>query len=266
MFIILLSSLVVAEITININVSPTFSIGETVSFDYEMRSDLTQQIEYYAHSICNNAPVSMFQKKIVQLNDNQSYKANYTDITISDQIAPQTCTAYVRIMSPFQQIEMKNFTIKTNPSFDFKIKLDKKVFIKNENIDLDYESDVSGLDVYAILIYPDKKSKSITFSHQFKANQIGTYTLEVTASKEGYKTITKKEMFGVIKSEANIGGEIIGKEKDESKNLFSNFTTKIKAGDKKYLFFVLIILLAVLFLVFLVIILFIKRKDREIAY
>ena len=37
-----------------------------------------------------------------------------------------------------------------------------------------------------------------------KANQIGTYTLKVTASKEGYKTKTLSTQFGVIEKEAEI--------------------------------------------------------------
>ena len=39
---------------------------------------------------------------------------------------------------------------------------------------------------------------------QIKAEQIGNYELEVIAEKDGYKTVTKKDMFGVIGEQVEI--------------------------------------------------------------
>ena len=89
---------------------------------------------------------------------------------------------------------------------------ESKIFIKNEDIFIDYDSDVSDLSIDATLIYPDKKIEQITLPTTIKASKIGTYDLEVTASKDGYKTITEKIQLGVIEKQAKIKKVSIKKE------------------------------------------------------
>jgi len=251
----------ISALTIDIQIPDSFSQGEQIYFNYEITSNITQEVIFISRVSCLNTPVSLIQEERISLFSNLSYINTYNDITIDNSIEPQICTAYIQVLSPIQKIVSKNFSIITNPSFSFDIKLDKKIFIKNENIYLDYLSNVENPSITATLIYPKGNSKQIILPSSIKAEQIGTYDLEVTASKEGYKTITKKEQFGVIEGNAVISGETIGKEEEEGKNLFSNFTEKIKVGDKKYLFFVLIIFVSFIFIIILII----KRK-RDAEY
>ena len=79
-----------------------------------------------------------------------------------------------------------------------------KIFLKNENVYIDYDSDVLNQSITAVLIFPDKTTKQIILPTSIKADQIGTYNLEVSASKEGYRTIEKKEQFGAIEEDTNI--------------------------------------------------------------
>jgi hypothetical protein len=79
-----------------------------------------------------------------------------------------------------------------------------KIFLINENIYLDYDSKVSDLTINATLTLPDKTKQQLSLPKSIIAEQTGTYELEVTASKSGYKTITKKEQFGVIGKRAYI--------------------------------------------------------------
>jgi len=73
-----------------------------------------------------------------------------------------------------------------------------KVFILHEDIYLDYRSPVPGLIITGVLTLPDGSTEEITLPTSFPSEQIGTHELEVAASKEGYKTITKKIKFSVI--------------------------------------------------------------------
>jgi len=77
----------------------------------------------------------------------------------------------------------------------------EKMFIQNQDINIDYVSEVQGISITAVLTFPDKSTKQLTLPSSIKADQIGTYELEVTASKEGYKTISKQEQFAVIEEE-----------------------------------------------------------------
>ena len=80
---------------------------------------------------------------------------------------------------------------------------DKKIFVKGDRVYIRvYSKD--EVDVFTILQYPSGKTEKIELPTSIKASQIGTYEIEVTASKEGYKTITKKEQFGVIEEEVEI--------------------------------------------------------------
>jgi len=77
-------------------------------------------------------------------------------------------------------------------------------FIKDENIYLNYESSISNPSVFGTLTLPDKTTQQITLPTNILGIQLGTYTVKVTASKEGYNPIEKTIQFGVIEKEAEI--------------------------------------------------------------
>jgi len=198
------ASSVSAEIKTEIDIQDSFGIGENIVFNYTLTLNIDTQAVIMPHVECSSAPVKMISEKTIELKAGEPYKNSYADQVVQDWFEPQTCTAYVQILSPIQQRTEKQFEIKTDPSFSFEILLNKKVFIKNQDIDIDYDSEVENPKITAILTYPDKTTKQITLPTQIKAEQIGTYTLETTASKQGYKTITKKTQFGVIEKEVEI--------------------------------------------------------------
>ena len=95
--------------------------------------------------------------------------------------------------------------------------------------------------------------EQIIFPYSFQAEKIGTYELEVTASKENYKTITKKTQFGVIESEAEFeeikyleeNGEIADDKKDDllvqdKENLEDEENLKFENKTTKYVIYILI--------------------------
>jgi len=199
-------------ISIDIDVKESFSINEKVSFSYTIISEKSQEIEYSALVNCPNAPFPLLEIKTTNLEANIPFTETYPYLIVREEIEPQTCEAVISILKPEEISEKKSFSIETNPSFEFNVLTCKdsscaektKVFILNKNIYLDFISEVSEPTITSTLIYPDKKTRKITLPTSIKADQIGTYELEVTASKEGYKTINKKIQFGVIEKEANI--------------------------------------------------------------
>ena len=208
----LLSNIVIAKIDVKIEIKDSFIKEENVLFDYTILSDKNLSILVIPYIDCPSAPIPQLIQKEIKIKENSPYKEVYYGFTIEESIEPQTCTAYVQILSPFEQIFSKDFKITTNPSFSFETKTCKdsecseitKVFVKDENIYLDYSSSVESPSVTTLLTYPDKTTKQLTLPASIKAEQIGNYELEIIASKQGYKTITKKELFGVIEKEAVI--------------------------------------------------------------
>jgi len=191
-----------AEIQIQLEVKDKFLYGEEIYFNYTLSSNENIDTLVYTPFIyCNMSPNAMLVSETIQLNSGESYSKKYSHGVIDDSYYSEVCTATVLVEQPYEQIIKKNFIIITKKEILIDIKINKQIFIKNESIDIDYSSNVLDLLISTYLTYPDKTTQEITLPISIKAEQIGTYELEVTASKEGYKTITKKEQFGVIEED-----------------------------------------------------------------
>jgi len=99
-------------------------------------------------------------------------------------------------------LEEFNFDVKTCRSSSC---LDEtKIFIKGENVYLDYSSEIGEIDILASLTYPDGKFEDVDLPFSLKSRKKGTYVLEATASKQNYKDVTRKAQFSVIEEHAGV--------------------------------------------------------------
>ncbi|MGD9276405.1 MAG: hypothetical protein PVJ67_04480 [Candidatus Pacearchaeota archaeon] len=73
-----------------------------------------------------------------------------------------------------------------------------KSFIIGETVNLNYNADVGGVEVAAVLTYPDKSIKQITLPYSMIAEKTGIYELKVIATKQDYPTVTKTSQFAVL--------------------------------------------------------------------
>ena len=249
-FLILLVSTVSALET-DIQIQDSFGLNEDVSFDYTLTSDVNQNVIFYPYVDCPTAPLPSFIEQTEELQGGVLYTDTYSSFTVLDFIEPQTCTAYVQILSPVEQRVEKTFDIITDPSFDFEIELDKKVFVKGEDVEIDYQSSIDELGIVAKLIYPDMREEEINLPLTITASQIGTYIVESTASKSGYKDVVVREQFGVIVKEADIKSVAPGE-------------AGVGIDDKssRWIFY-LIGGLILMVLVFIILIKFVFRKFKE---
>lgn len=247
----LLSNLVSAALTIEIDIKDSFVLGETSSFDYTIYSDSDQTITFIPHIDCPNTPIPFLIDETINLKAEESYTDSYLGITIYEAIEPQTCTAYVQILSPTPQKTSKNFTIATDPSFLFALNLCKdqactdrsKAFIQNEDVYLDYTSEVPSPSITATLTLPDQTTQDLTLPTSIKAGQLGAYALAVTASKAGFKTASLKEQFAVIVEQAEIidasvcneDGDCTGEENSQNCPQDCAFEVRLSEADRQRL-------------------------------
>ncbi len=197
---------------IDIQIEPSFTIGEQISFSYTLTSDTEEEISYFANIDCEEAPHTMLDLKIILLQPNSPITEIYKGYTVDNTTQPQNCQAIVSIVEPYEIVETKQFKVIANPSFEFNVFTCKdsvchnksKVFVQDKEIYLNYNSEVENPTITATLISPDKTTKQLNLPTSVKANQIGTYKLKVTASKENYRTMQVSTDFGVIKNEADI--------------------------------------------------------------
>jgi hypothetical protein len=217
---IVVASFVSASASIKIDMKDSFSEGEKISFNYTITGN-EENILYAPTINCLDTPAPALNI----LNCTLPITDSYTYLIVDEATEPQTCTAFVSIISPYEMQEEKSFIIISNPSFNFQILTceeqtctnQTKVFIKGKNIYLNYDSEISNIIATANLTYPDRTTKQLTLPASIKAEQIGTYNLEVNAVKSGYKPANEKTQFGVIEKEAHIGYTSLSDLKDMNK-------------------------------------------------
>ena len=205
-----LNNVLAAEFDININMKDKFVQGEVINFDYTIISNINGNIEYYSGIKCDDMPLALIDIKKKNVSVGEIITGEETGMIVDKYYG--NCFAYVNVLSPIETKTEKTFEISAPSEFDFELETcrDKdcgeksKIFIINENIYLDYKSDVENPIVNAVLTYPDGTNKQITLPYSIIASQIGTYKIDALASKEGYITMTKNELFGVIEQNADI--------------------------------------------------------------
>jgi len=200
---------------VDIDVKPVFYEGDTIEFSYIIISQENEIIKYVANVKCEGSPEAPLEIREVSLERNEPFYENYIYGLVDENIKKGDCLALVSILEPYQLDFSRPFSVQTLEEFNVVLKVcnssscqeQSKIFVQGEDIYLNYSSDVENLEINATLTLPDKTIKEITIPTSIKAEQTGTYILEVTASKEGYKTQTLSTHFGVIEEEADIKEE-----------------------------------------------------------
>jgi len=201
------------NIAINIGMKDGFSAGDEVFFDYTISANSEEEITFNAYVNCPNAPLPLQDTKTISVSPKTPYSGKFNYLQVNESIESQICSAYVEIISPVYLREEKTFCIETDPAIELEINACKdaeckekaKVFKQGETIYLVFNSSTENLTIDANLEFPDKTTKQISLPYSFKAEQLGTYNLTVTASKEGYRPTGKTTQFGVIEKEPKTG-------------------------------------------------------------
>ena len=244
-----------ASATLTININPSFSENEEVYFDYSILSDETQDVTYIVNVDCPSLPVPLLSFETINLQANVEFKDKYTYLRVPADAESQECRVLLSVTEPEEITNGKSFLIETKDSFDFNVKLDKKVYVKDENIVISYESSLTP-EINAILTYPDGTTKDIDIPATITAEQIGTYNLEVTASKEGYKSVTRSEQFGVIEKRA----EIVESEPQDKPETTTTSGQGTPASQEQSNIILIILIMVVILIA--VIVYFIWKKKR----
>lgn len=243
-----------SAISIEIEGKDSFGLGDEISFTYTLLSEVTQEVEYLAVASCPSAPLSLLEIKNTTLKANIPFTESYIYLSsVSENIEAQRCNISVAILDP-ETVVRKSFNILMIPSFDFDAltckdstcDLKVKVFILDEDVYLNYVSNMSNVDAIVVLIRPDGTTEELSLPYAIKADQVGTYNLKVMASLVGYKDVVKEIQFGVIENEMTIPYSQVrdaGISKEEEIEDVSSFMTYI------YLTILVVLILGLVFLV-----------------
>jgi hypothetical protein len=209
---ILFVNLISAVPVIEINVSSHFIEGDMIKFSYTILSQQNENIKYVASINCPGSPEALLNLKEANLIKNEPLLGEYSYGVMDENVKSGNCVASISVLEPYTFEFKKNFEVSGVSDLSITSLICKdascsektKIFILGEKIYLNYASSTENVLINGTLTYPDKSSEEISLPYLFSAKQIGTYELNLVASKEGYKTTSLDEQFGVIEDNANI--------------------------------------------------------------
>ena len=126
-------------------------------------------------------------------------KYKVTSTLLGEEKALREATCFFEVTGTLKVIDIALLTCE-DESCDKRATL----FYKGETVYLNYKSSVEGLSIDAALIFPDETEKEIDMPSSYSLEAPGRYILKLTASKEGYKTITKEIEFGALEEEIKV--------------------------------------------------------------
>jgi hypothetical protein len=220
---------IISATAITIDVKPVFNIGEEISFNYTISSSIDEDLQYAAYVKCSSAPAPLLQVQNATILKNSPLSGNYIYMSsLKEDVPSQLCNAVVGIKGTESITVNKSFELKTIPYFSFTVHLCKNnncdspssIFSAGEIIYFHYTSNAGKLLLEASLTYPDGTIEKLNLPNSITAKQIGTYTLETTASKENYSSSTQKIQFGVIDKELETTGSSASNSQNQSPYLF----------------------------------------------
>lgn len=192
--------------------------GDTIKINAVIYNPNTYQVKAKLHTVLDNSketyPAAIIPYEF-SLNAKETKTILIYDVAIDKNFISDTYIVTARVLFDDKEIErkeiefevkdtLKEIEFEVNVCKDQRCKEKSKVFVKNQEVYLDYYSKIKDLFVKTNIEYPDRTTKTLTLPILIKTDQIGTYKLEVAASKEGYRIITKKDQFAVIGKQVEI--------------------------------------------------------------
>jgi len=265
LFFLIILPFVCASLDVEIDVKPEFVIGDRLFFDYTITSTETEDVGYTPYIDCPNMAKPLLGYEVESLDAGVAYTSTYEYGFVTENAEPQECVAFIQIGAPTEQRFEETFNIIAPASIAFRVLIcedllcetESKTFVEDNEIYFSYISDVPSIVNEGILTYPDGKTKNIVLPISIKAEDVGTYDLEVTVSKTGYKDTNIKEQFAVIRKSAEISLSGFSKGPEGERQPSSD-----KEGAYILLLFLLVLVVILVILSVFIIYLLMKRKKR----
>ncbi len=203
LFALLLITSVNARVFINsIDIKESFMEGDTISFDYSIFSDEELLVRFIPGVICEDFPAATLdlEEKLIH----GTFLGTYFHGQVMPGYDYKNCYAIVEILEPEPFVYEKSFTVIATPEIDFEFKMclskacvkNSRLFHTGDNIFLEIFGE--NINAKATLTYPGGEKRLISIPKIIELNDIGTYSINITATKKGHMTKQINEQFAVL--------------------------------------------------------------------
>jgi hypothetical protein len=202
------------ELTLTSN-KTVYNLGDTMVITAEVRNTKDYNVSITIEAILSElmsriAPTQLYYS--LNLGSNETRQVQLFSLLVDQSFYSGTYKVHARLIEDNFAVceEEIQFEVQGAPEvMEVEILLSKDstfaekthVFIKNEKIFIGFSSNVQDVSIDAKLTLPDNSSKLLTLPTNITAKQAGAYTLEVNASKQGYRNITLTEFFAVLEED-----------------------------------------------------------------
>ena len=193
-----------------------FGVGEVMSFNYSISSDVPEIVDYLPYIQCVDAPEALSEVLESRVNSSSPLRGVFYGPVVGEDWNPQICNASVILIGSEDHVS-KEFKIKTLPSLDYELRIcldagcveQGSIYSLGEVVYIDYVSNESDYDQTAELILPGGKWITVNPPLAYLPDVPGTYIVKMTALKPGYRNTTKEASFEVIKKHAQTRSAVI---------------------------------------------------------
>ena len=213
------------DVVAAINTIADFHAGDTLAFSYTLTNYTTkeQAIAWSADIRCPGLPQGFMVLDQMVLTPGQAVVKNFTGVVLPAEIESQACVAYVRLVQSYVAEVTRKFNISglsrlkvglvfagnptcaSLPAAFLSVPscvADKKVlFTRDSHILINPSSSGANwqsLNYTAILVNPSGLQKPITLPYVFSPDQVGVWTVLLSANSKGYSTGSTVVNIGVV--------------------------------------------------------------------
>lgn len=197
----------------------TYGLGEKVSVASVITNGEYKPVEFiFEGELYSDNPEVLIPRnfvKYIKLSPEESKTVSFeisTDTIMFDgvyEIRTRLLTSDYKLISKKTKVfnlvnAMKPLHVNLLSSKDNLLRAKAKTFLVNQNAYFGYDADVEGVNIGAVLIYPDKTTKKVNLPYSAKFEKEGIYELKVTATKQGCPEVSKTLEFAVIEKNSII--------------------------------------------------------------
>lgn len=189
------------QTSVLIEVEESFEMGEVLTFEYTLLSDVDQEVVVTPYVKCPSLPSPPVEETKATLSAGVPYRGEYRDLAIKPGTPPQGCKAVVKVSGKETQVYSEPFKIEAPEPLTLELlvcedkscKKPGRYFTPGSAVYFQTKPDQASLTI----IHPNGTKPKLVSPTSWTPREFGLYQVEATLMKDG-KTASQTGEFMVV--------------------------------------------------------------------